>query len=151
VLRIPALGKSFAVPVIEGVSSADLSKGVGHFSGTDPGQIGNYALSGHRVTNGKPFERFAELRRGDRVYVDTAEATYTYVLDTAPGDLTVDFHQTWIVAPVPVAPAGEAPPGMPLSSKSPSRAILTLATCSEMFHSDTRSVAFGHLVKTAPR
>jgi sortase A len=152
VLRIPKFGNSYAVPIIEGVGASALAKGVGHFSGTGPGQMGNYALAGHRVTHGEPFARLNTLKSGDQVIVETAEATYTYVLDTAPRDLTVDFHQTWVVDAVPIAPKGEAPPGMPhLDPGSPTQALLTLATCSEIFHTDNRSIGFGHLVKTTPR
>jgi sortase A len=152
VLRIPKFGTSYAVPIIEGVGASALAKGVGHFSGTGPGQIGNYALAGHRLTHGEPFARLNTLKSGDQVIVETDEATYTYVLDTAPRDLTVDFHQTWVVDAVPIAPKGGAPPGMPhLDPDSPTRALLTLATCSEIFHTDNRSIGFGHLVKTTAR
>ena len=29
--------------------------------------------------------------------------------------------------------------------------LITLATCSELFHTDDRMIAFGHLVTTEPR
>jgi sortase A len=148
-IRIPRFGSDYEVPMIEGVRPGDLDSGIGHFPGTGPGQIGNFALAGHRVTHGEPFHDLPELRPGDKVVVETADATYTYVLDTDPNDLSVPFTQTWVTDSVPVPPDGEAPPGMPVTrSKTPTRALLTLTTCSELFHTDSRLVAFGHLVST---
>ena len=139
--------------MIEGVRDSDLSRGIGHFPGTGPGQIGNFALAGHRVTHGEPFRDLPDLRPGDEVIVETADAIYTYVLDTDPNDLVVSFTENWVLDSVPVPPEGEAPPGMPDfdSSSTPDESIITLTTCSELFHTDNRLVAFGHLLSTTPK
>jgi sortase A len=151
-VRIPRFGSDYEVPLIEGVRDDDLSRGIGHFPGTGPGQIGNFALAGHRVTHGEPFHDMPDLRPGDQVIIETADATYTYVLDTNPNDLIVPFTAGWVLDPVPVAPEGEAPPGMPtFPSTRPLEALITLTTCSELFHTDDRMVAFGHLVTTTPK
>lgn len=151
-VRIPRFGREYEIPLIEGVRSGDLGKGIGHFSGAAPGQIGNVALVAHRVTQGKPFTRLSELRRGDRVIIETADATYTYLLDTSPKDLVLPFTQSWVLDPVPIPPRGQAPPGMPrFSSPEPTRALLTLTTSSEPFSADERMVAFGHLTKVTPK
>ena len=94
-----------------------------------------------------------DLRPGDEVIVETADATYTYVLDTDPNDLNVPFTQNWVIDQVPVPPEGQSPPpGMPtFESTQPTEAIITLTTCSELFHTDNRLVAFGHLVSTTPK
>jgi sortase A len=152
-IRIPAFGDSYEVPMIEGVRDSDLAKGIGHFPGTGPGQVGNFALAAHRVTHGEPFRKMPELRPGDEIIVETADATYTYELDTNPNDLNVSFTQNWVIDQVPVPPEGQsAPPGMPtFDSQQPTEAIITLTTCSELFHTDNRLVAFGHLVATTPK
>ncbi len=151
-VRIPRFGTSYEVPLIEGVRDGDLARGIGHFPGTGPGQIGNFALAAHRVTHGEPFRSMPDLRPGDEVIVETSDATYTYVLDTNPNDLEVSFTEGWVIDPVPVPPEGEAPPGMPtFDSPRPRTALITLTTCSELFHTDNRLVAFGHLVKTSPK
>lgn len=152
-IRIPAFGDDYEVPMVEGVRDSDLSKGIGHFPGTGPGQVGNFALAAHRVTHGEPFRRLPELRPGDQVVVETADATYIYELDTDPNDLNIPFTQNWVLDPMPVPPEGQpAPPGMPtFDSPSPTEAIITLTTCSELFHTDDRLVAFGHLVETTPK
>ncbi len=151
-LRIPRFGADYEVPVIEGVRDVDLSQGVGHFPGTGPGQIGNFALAGHRATNGEPFKQLPELRPGDEVIVETAQATYTYQLDTNPNGLVVPFTEGWVIDPVPAAPDDEAPPGMrTFESVEPTDALVTLTSSSELFSGDDRMVAFGHLVKTTPK
>jgi sortase A len=151
-IRIPEFGADFEVPMIEGVRSEDLSRGIGHFPGTGPGQIGNFALAGHRVTHGEPFRDLPSLRPGDEVIVETADATYTYELDTDPNDLVIPFTESWVIEDVPIAPEGQAPPGMPVfDSTQPTEALITLTTCSELFHTDDRMIAFGHLVTTDPK
>jgi sortase A len=65
-LRIPAFGPDYEVPILSGTDLSVLSKGVGHYSSTAaPGQIGNFAIAGHRVTHGQPFARLLDLKRGD--------------------------------------------------------------------------------------
>ena len=151
-VRIPRFGREYEIPLIEGVRGSDLGKGIGHFSGAAPGQIGNVALVAHRVTQGKPFSRLSELRPGDRIIIETADATYTYRLDTDPDDLVLPFTESWVLDPVPIPPPGQAPPGMPrLDSSQQTRALLTLTTSSEPFSADERLVAFGHLTKVTPK
>jgi sortase A len=145
-VRIPRFGRHYVVPVLEGTSQQVLAEGFGHFTGTaGPGQVGNYALAGHRITHGQPLRNMPELRPGDKVIVETARTTYTYVLDTNPNDLVVDFTQLWVISPHPHNPS----PGGVQPSKS--RRLITLTTCSELFHTNNRMIAFGHLVQKAPR
>ena len=143
-IRIPKFGKKYVVPVLEDTSEEVLAKGYGHFKGTaDPGDVGNYALAAHRVTHGEPLRRMPELRPGDRVIVETVAATYTYELDTNPNALIIPFTGVWVLETVPKNPeAGGAQP-----AQRPGQRLLTLTTCSELFHTDNRMIAFGHLVK----
>lgn len=148
VIRIPRFGDSYAVPVLEGTSPDVLTRGYGHFTDSaDPGQQGNYALAAHRVTHGEPLRRMPELRPGDEVIVETARATYVYELDTNPNDLVVPFTSTWVLAPVPDNPRE----GGPEPAQVPGRRLITLTTCSEIFHTDDRMIAFGHLVRREPK
>lgn len=137
-LRIPDLGSSYEWPILTGTDPDALGKGVGWYEHTAlPGQVGNFAIAGHRVTHGEPFRRLLELKPGSQVVVETQDATYTYQLDNAPSELTVQDTAGWVLDPVPGKP-----------SATPSRALITLTTCQDLFHSPDRSVAFGHLVKT---
>jgi sortase A len=55
-LRIPKFGKDWQKPVVEGVDKDDLARGIGHYPRTQlPGEPGNFAIAGHRVTHGSPF------------------------------------------------------------------------------------------------
>ncbi|WP_307827893.1 class E sortase [Nocardioides sp. SYSU D00038] len=146
VLRVPRFGADFAVPVLEGDSDEVLASGVGHLSGTAAaGQPGNYVVAGHRVTHGEPFARLRDLRAGDEVHVATREATWVYRLDTDGGALVVPFTADWVLAPRPTHPDGGVQP----PADAPDQ-LITLVTCSEIFHTDDRDVVFGHLVDRLP-
>ena len=137
-LRIPAFGTDYEIPILNGTDLSILSKGVGHYSSTAaPGQIGNFAIAGHRVTHGQPFARLLDLKQGDEIIVETRDAVYTYVLDDSPRQLTVKDTDTWVIDPVPGHP--DAKPTQPL---------ITLTTCQDLFQSSDRSIGFGHLAST---
>jgi sortase A len=145
-LRIPRFGRDYVMPVQEGVSDAVLAEGFGHFEGSAaPGGKGNFALAAHRVTHGQPLRDMPSLRPGDKVVVETRDATYTYQLDTDPNDLVVTFRDVWVVDARPVNPD----PGGVQPADDPR--LITLTTCAELFHTDNRMIAFGHLVSTTPR
>ncbi len=144
-VRIPRFGESYVVPVIEGVSTEDLTRGLGHFTRTaDPGRVGNYALAGHRVTHGEPLRRMPELRPGDQVIVETVDAEHVYEIDTDPEDLVIPFTGTWVLDPLPKNPET----GGPQPAQERGQRLITLTTCSEIFHTDDRMITFGHLVRT---
>lgn len=147
-VRIPRFGDDYVVPVYAGTSEEVLTRGYGHFEGSaDPGERGNYALAGHRITHGEPLRRMPELRPGDEVVVETREATYTYELDTDPEELVVDFTQVWVVDPLPTNPVD----GGVQPAQRPGQRLITLTTCAELFHTDDRMIAFGHLVSTVDK
>lgn len=147
-IRIPRFGKSYVVPVFEGIGTDILAKGYGHFTETAfPGQVGNYALAAHRVTHGEPLRRMPEMQPGDKVIVETAGFTYTYRLDTRPKDLVIPFTGTWVLDQLPKNPTA----GGPQPEQKPGQRLITLTTCSELFHTDNRMIAFGHLVKTTSK
>jgi sortase A len=51
-VRIPRFGDDYVIPVLEGVGDDELASGFGHFEDSaDPGQVGNFALAGHRSTH----------------------------------------------------------------------------------------------------
>ena len=147
VVRIPRFGDDYAIPILEGTSDDVLASGYGHFEDSAAaGKEGNFALAAHRVTHGEPLRRMPELQAGDEIIVDTRQATYTYVLDSGGDDLRVDFTAGWVVDPLPTNPDGGVEP-----AQKPGQKLLTLTTCAEIFHTDDRLIAFGHLEKTEPR
>lgn len=141
-LRIPAMSSSFEVAVVSGVGDDVINRGlVGHFPGTAaPGRVGNFAITGHRVTHGQPFRHLDRIRRGDPIIVETRDAVYTYVADNDPHQNVVPPTAVRVTDPVPGKPSARA-----------SRALITLATCASLWNSNERMVVFGHLVKTAPK
>ena len=146
-VRIPRFGKGYVMPVQAGVSERVLAEGYGHFPRTaDPGQVGNYAIAAHRVTHGEPLRDMPELRPGDTVEVETRRATYTYRLDTDPNKLIVTFADVWVIDALPTNPRGGVQPAQRAGQR-----LITLTTCAELFHTDNRMIAFGHLVDSVAR
>jgi sortase A len=133
VLHIPRFGDDWEVPIIDSISEDALAAGVGRFVDNAPlGAVGNYALAAHRVTHGEPFRNLTDLVAGDEIVIETQEYVYTYVLDTDGAEHRVSFTDTWVLDDRPV--------------ELPSRRIITLTTCAELFHTDDRLAVFGHLV-----
>ena len=141
-VRIPRFGSDYVMPVFDGTSEEVLARGYGHFDhAVDPGEVGNYALAAHRVTHGEPLRDMPDLRPGDLVEIETRDEVFVYRLDTDPNDLVVGFEDTWVVDAKPDNPesGGVEPARHPR--------LITLTTCAELFHTDERMIAFGHLVQ----
>ncbi len=146
ILRVPAFGADFAVPLIEGIDDDALASGIGHFpDSAGPGEPGNFAVAGHRITHGEPLRLMPDLAPGDEIVVETRDAVYRYELDTAGDALRVPFTASWVLGDPPVNPSNGVGP------VQGEKALLTLTTCAELFHTDDRLVAFGHLVSVEPR
>ena len=134
-LHIPRLGRKWSVPVIQGVSLPDLSKGVGHYPKTAlPGEVGNFAVAGHRATNGEPFAYLDKVHQGDVVVAETQDSWFTYVVDRTK---IVSPTSVWVLDPVPGHPGA-----------TPSEPLLTLTTCNPRWASYERLIVFGHLTET---
>lgn len=140
-LRIPDLGASYQVPIVRGTTPDALHRGVGWFDDTAaPGEIGNFAVAGHRGVTG-PFVKLPDLQPGARIEVETRDKIFTYVLDNHPADLVVDKSESWVLDPVPGEPDAK-----------PTTARITLVTCASLiFDQRPRSIGFGHLVDTAKK
>ncbi|MFB8310092.1 sortase [Streptomyces sp. NPDC055961] len=138
VLRIPALGNDWAQPVYEGVTSRQLRAGVGHFPGTErPGQIGNYAIAGHRSGVASPaFKNIDRIKPGASISVTTANrVTYTYKVASVQ---TVDPSNVNVIAQVPGKPTA-----------TPTKPVLTLVTCWPANGSSKRVVITADLVRSS--
>jgi sortase A len=134
ILHIPALGTDWSWVVVEGVGDDDLAKGPGHFPETAlPGQVGNFAVAGHRATHGEPFADLDQLEVGDPVVVETADGWLTY-------DVTwvriLSPSATEVLAPVAGHPGEKA-----------SQRTLTLVTCNPRWSSTERLVVGAQLVE----
>ena len=133
VLRIPRFGDDYARPIIEGTGRDVLALGVGHYVGTaGPGQVGNFALAGHRTTFGRPLHDIDRLADGDLVVVKQQP--------TARDGEIVFPSDVEVIAPVP-SDAGAAP----------TAAVLTLTSCHPKFSATQRFVVHANLVESVPR
>jgi sortase A len=78
-LYIPAFGADYVFTVVEGTDAEALYAGPGHYQDTQlPGQPGNFAVAGHRVSKGSPFNDLGLLESCDAVVVQTQDDWFVY-------------------------------------------------------------------------
>jgi sortase A len=138
VVRIPRFGADYARPLVEGTSAKELAEGLGHYVGTaGPGEVGNFAIAGHRTTYGKPLAEIDTLRRGDRIVVETAQGWTVYAVSSHE---IVRPWQGEVIAPVPGRPG-----------VTPTKAVLTLTSCHPRFSAKQRWIVHADLVEERAR
>ncbi|MHC1559725.1 class E sortase [Actinomycetospora sp. C-140] len=166
-LTIPSLGPGHSWVVVEGTTQDDLRTGPGHYQGSaQPGLPGNFAVAGHRVGRGAPFNDLGELASCAPLVVETAQGWAVYrvlphaeevagwatgrgrdprcqglaPIDGAPGQEIVSPREVGVIAPVPHRPG--APAVAPM---------ITLTTCHPKFSARQRLVVHGVLDRFVPR
>lgn len=86
-MYIPAFGSDYQFAIIEGVDEEDLLAGPGRYPDTQmPGQPGNFAVAGHRVGKGAPFNDLGRLDACDAIVVETQTSWVTYRVLPMAGD-----------------------------------------------------------------
>jgi sortase A len=168
-LYVPAFGADYVFTVVEGTDPDDLYIGPGHYANTQlPGQEGNFAVAGHRVSKGSPFNDLGLLASCDAVVVETQDDWFVYrvlpmqeeVADWASTprancdgvgvqtgsydgvfgrEITVPSDYAQIL-PVPHVAATEVPAG--------AQRLITLTTCHPQFSDAERMIIHGVLVKS---
>lgn len=137
-IRIPAFGPRWRYTLVQGTALAQLNVSPGHVPGTQlPGQLGNFAVAGHRVTAGNPFWGLPSLKGGDLVYIDTKVNTYTYKVTGMQQVLPTD---TAVLDPVPGHPG-----------EQPAKRLITLITCNPAWTGTHRVIVTGALVSATAR
>jgi sortase A len=137
-IRIPAFGPHWQFTLIEGTALAQLDLSPGHVPDTQwPGQVGNFAVAGHRVTAGNPFWSLPSLRAGDLVYIQTKLNNYTY---RVTGERMVLPTDLGVLDPVPGHPA-----------QRPTQRLITLITCDPAWTGTHRVIVTGVLVSAKAR
>ncbi|MFZ7087139.1 class E sortase [Curtobacterium sp. RRHDQ10] len=139
-MYVPRFGATYAVPLAGGTTTAGTldTIGVGHYDGTQmPGELGNFAVAGHRTTHGAPFNGIANLQVGDKIYIGTKDGWYTY-----------SFRNLEYVAPTQVSVLDAAPdePGVATKDR-----VMTMTSCNPMFSARERIVAFSVFDSWQPR
>lgn len=168
-IYIPTFGSDYVYTIIEGTNSADLEVGPGHYADSQlPGEPGNFAVAGHRVSRGSPFNQLDQLQACDAMVVETRTAWFVYRVLPMPDQVT-----GWNAAAHPhcagvAPPAGayggvvgreitdpsdyaqvEPVPGV-ASSIVPADAtrLITLTTCHPQFSDAQRMIIHGVQVRT---
>jgi len=143
VLFIPRLGPHYHFVIVEGTGFSDLQRGPGHYPGTAlPGQVGNFAVAGHRTTYQHPFKDIANLRRGDYIVLETKQHWFTYRIEDIPGT-----NAPWkeIVQPTAVQVAYPVP-DQPDPGKTPTLKVLTFTSCHPEYSARERYVIHALLI-----
>jgi sortase A len=113
--------------VVAGVSTDDLKRGPGLFLGSPlPGQLGNVSIAGHRTTYGAPFGRINEVKKGDRIVLETTSGTFTYVSISTPKIVPATAIEV-------------------VKTKDPTKATLTLVSCHPKWTSAKRIIVMATL------
>jgi sortase A len=167
-MYIPSFGSDFVFTVLEGTGQDTLAVGPGHYQGTAlPGQPGNFAVAGHRVGKGSPFNSLDLLSSCDAIVVETVERWFVYRVlplrqestDWARGKATqpqchgvgpLTGRYADVVGKTIVLPAQTeviaAVPGQPGQPGQRDMALITLTTCHPPFSARQRLIVHGILV-----
>ena len=142
-VRIPRFGgSSYVMPVLEGTSDGVLAQGFGHV--TDSAPPARSATTPWQRTGSPTVNRCATCRS---CAGETTVAWWRRVARPTPTCST----PIRTISSSPSPPAGSSRRSRSTPTAAPPRTpptagrLITLTTCSELFHTDNRMVAFGHL------
>ena len=158
-IYIPRFGRDFAFTIVQGTDEGSLAKGPGHYVNTAlPGDVGNFAVAGHRVGKGEPFLNLDHLRPGDSVIIETKTSWYVYQVlgdvkrndlsardgNGVPGREIVSPSDGRVLLPIPDQP-GQKPTN--------NDRYLTMTTCHPKFTANQRMIVHALLLAklTTPR
>ncbi|WP_241460978.1 class E sortase [Bifidobacterium biavatii] len=133
-IYIPRFGDNWERNLVQGTTLEQLNKhGLGHYTDTQmPGEVGNFAIAGHRNGYGQPLGDVDKLQKGDAIVIRTQNYWYVY-----------EYTDYEIVLPTEIRVIGENPknPGA-----TPTERMITMTTC-EPKYSDPiyRWISYGKL------
>lgn len=133
-LYVPRFGAGWQRNIVEGTDAAQLARhGLGHYDSTQmPGQVGNFAVAGHRNGYGEPLGDVDKLQSGDAIVVRTKDYWYVYTFTKYKIVLPEDVY---VVAPNPED-----------SSQPATKRMITLTTCEPKYSTPThRWIVWGEL------
>lgn len=131
-MYVPRFGENWTRLVAEGTRWHPVLNeiGVGHYRNTEmPGEVGNFAVAGHRGGFGGAFKQIHELRDGDRVYLKTRDMWFVY-----------KYLQTKIVEPDATGVLNSLPQG--LDAASIGGRYMTLTSCTPIFVNTQRIIVW---------
>ena len=140
-LIIPRFGDRYVRTIAESVDVAtvlnNIETSVGHYSSSNRlGELGNFAVAGHRTTYGAAFGWVDKLRVGDRIYIETEKGWYIY-----------RFRNMEFVYPSEVAVLNPVP-RMIIEAQE---RILTITTCHPKLSAAERFIAYSVFESFVPR
>ncbi|GAB3947753.1 class E sortase [Corynebacterium tapiri] len=172
-LHIPAYGSDWNFAVMHGVDDTTLLSGPGHYEQTQgPGQAGNFALAGHRVGKGAPFNDLGKLEACDAIVIETASEWITYRVMPMSQDAAARQQQSHCLSPeqaqrvatgdyahvlgrhitLPGDVGVIAPlPGTELGVSQDLEGVLTLTTCHPQFSNAERMIVHAMKVAVEPK
>ena len=132
-IYVPRFGSQWKRTVFQGTADKELAVGLGHYDTSQmPGELGNFAVAGHRAGYGEPLAYVDKLVKGDAIIVRTQD--YWYVYQFTQSEL-VTPDQVEVVLPVPHQPTA-----------TPTTSMITLTTCHPRYQNPThRWISYGEL------
>lgn len=132
-VTIPALGlRDFPVVRYRGSpddapgtriqNAGDMASPRGPRGGVGPGEVGNFIVTGHRLTGTAPLRRSPSLRRGARVLVRSGDTVHVYEVRRT--------RWTSFREPASLAAQRAAVPGRP--GVEATRPMITISTCATL-------------------
>jgi sortase A len=140
-LIVPRFGDTYERAIAYGVDPKKVlnvrSAGLGHYPQTNElGELGNFAIAGHRTTFGAPLGNIDQLRVGDRLYVESEVGWYVY-----------RYRNLEYVWPKDVAVLKP----VPWSKVAATDRLLTLTSCHPKLSSAERVIAYSVFETFVPR
>ncbi|PPG14368.1 class E sortase [Rathayibacter rathayi] len=134
VLYVPRFGADYHRVIAETTDAESVldssTLGLWHYDTTQmPGELGNFAVAGHRSACGGAMHVLNEMQLGDPIYVQTEQGWYTYrYRDTE----YMQPSQVSVLNPIPDTPQTQ-----------PADRLIILITCNPSYSTSERLVAFG--------
>lgn len=132
---IPRFGDQWERTVVEGTDTSALNQhGLGHYTQTQmPGEVGNFAVAGHRAGYGQPLGDVDKLQADDVIVVRTKDYWYVYSYERY---VRVTPDRVDVVAPNPDNP-----------NDKPTERMITLTTCDPKYSAPApyRWISYGKL------
>ena len=141
-IYVPRFGDDYVRPVAEGVDLItvlnDPELGVGRYPESSAlGEIGNFAVAAHRTTYGAPFADIAQLRVGDRIFIEVKEGWYSYRFRNVEYVWPTEID---VLNPIPHVEGAE-----------PTQSLLTMTSCHPKFSEAERIIAYSVFDTWYPR
>lgn len=174
-MYIPSFGSDFHFAVIEGTDEEELLAGPGRYTASQmPGEAGNFAVAGHRVGKGAPFNDLGNLRSCDAIVVETFASWNVYRVmpmsvdpTTRQQEAAACFTDTQvqrmtggeyagvvgrhITTPNHIEMINPVPGATTTEVHAGAEPLITLTTCHPQFSAAERMIVHGMLVEQIPK